>query len=63
MVGADVFWWAENEEQKVDIEKHDDFAEDMKTLKESRRKALEIADFIIPGHGKMFKVKDNPYVL
>ncbi|KKR63349.1 hypothetical protein A2210_03420 [Candidatus Woesebacteria bacterium RIFOXYA1_FULL_40_18] len=57
LVGADVFWWAENEEQKVDIEKHDDFAEDMKTLKESRRKALEIADFIIPGHGKMFKVK------
>jgi len=30
---------------------------DMKVLIESRKKLLEKADFIIPGHGKMFKVK------
>jgi hypothetical protein len=30
---------------------------DEKALKESRKKILEIADYIIPGHGKMFKVK------
>ncbi len=55
LVGADVFWWAEGEEQKVDIDKNDEFAEDMESLKQSRKKALKIADFIIPGHGKKFK--------
>lgn len=57
LVGADVFWWADGEEQKVDLEKHDEFASDMEKIKESRKMALEIADFIIPGHGKIFKVK------
>ena len=28
-----------------------------KQLLTSRKKVLEIADYIIPGHGKMFKVK------
>lgn len=35
----------------------DPYATDIKQLKESRKKVLEIADYIIPGHGKMFKVK------
>ena len=56
IVGADVFWWKEGEEQTVDVEKHDDFSTDQKLLTESRKKILEIADFIIPGHGMMFKV-------
>jgi hypothetical protein len=30
----------------------------MKKLIESRKKLLEIADFIIPGHGKIFGVKN-----
>lgn len=58
-IAGDVFWWAENEEQKVDVNKEDDAhpsETDMKKLKESRKKILEIADYIIPGHGKMFKV-------
>jgi glyoxylase-like metal-dependent hydrolase (beta-lactamase superfamily II) len=29
----------------------------MKKLQESRKKILEMADWIIPGHGKIFKVK------
>lgn len=42
-------WWNEKMEPKVDP-----LAEDHKKLIESRRKILEIADFIIPGHGSMF---------
>ncbi|KKU29085.1 MAG: hypothetical protein UX80_C0006G0028 [Candidatus Amesbacteria bacterium GW2011_GWA2_47_11b] len=57
LVAADVFWWGAGEEQKIDIDKHDDFASDMATLKLSRSHALKIADYIIPGHGKMFKTK------
>ena len=55
--GADVFWWRAGEEQKIDISKHDDFASDQKTLQLSRSLALKIADYIIPGHGKMFSVQ------
>ncbi|GAG41326.1 unnamed protein product, partial [marine sediment metagenome] len=28
-----------------------------KMLKESRKKVLKLADFIIPGHGNIYKVK------
>ena len=59
LVVADVFWWAEGEDQRVDLDKHDDFASDQATLKLSRSHALKIADFIIPGHGKMFKVSNT----
>jgi len=60
IVAADVFWWTDEEKQKVDdldalINKEDPFTKDLKALKESRIKVLEIADWIIPGHGKMFK--------
>jgi glyoxylase-like metal-dependent hydrolase (beta-lactamase superfamily II) len=55
LIGGDVFWWAEGEDQEVDVNKHDDFASDLSTLKFSRSQVLEMADFIIPGHGKMFK--------
>lgn len=57
LVAADVFWWAEGEEQVVDITKPDAFASDQKTLQLSRSHALQLSDYIIPGHGKMFKVK------
>ena len=60
IVAGDVFWWTDDEEQKIDVEREDDahLAEvNMKKLIESRKKVLEIADFIIPGHGKMFKVE------
>jgi glyoxylase-like metal-dependent hydrolase (beta-lactamase superfamily II) len=35
----------------------DPYVKDKEKLKESRKKILEIADYVIPGHGKMFKVE------
>lgn len=60
-IAGDVIWWFNSEEQKTDkeslMEHKDNYATDMKALKESRKKILEMADYIIPGHGKMFKVE------
>ncbi len=57
IVAGDVFWWMDDEEQKIDVNRLDQAHEcNMKELIESRKKVLEIADWIIPGHGKMFKV-------
>ncbi len=47
---GDVFW-------KENFPEKDIYANDMKRLIESRKKVLRIADFIIPGHGKMFSTK------
>lgn len=59
-VAGDVFWWEDSEEQKVDalslIEHADPIANYFAMLKESRKKLLSMADFIIPGHGKIFPV-------
>ena len=61
VIAGDVFWWIDNEEQKTDKEslmKHEDpYVKDKEALIKSRKKLLEIADYIIPGHGKMFKVE------
>lgn len=61
VIAADVFWWMDSEEQKIDRESlivhEDEYASNMEKLIESRKKILEIADYIIPGHGRMFKVK------
>ncbi len=60
VIAADVFWWRDNEEQKTDeqslIDHEDDYANNKEELIKSRKKLLKIADYIIPGHGKMFKV-------
>ncbi|PJC66731.1 hypothetical protein CO018_00435 [Candidatus Beckwithbacteria bacterium CG_4_9_14_0_2_um_filter_47_11] len=60
-VAGDVFWWAEDEEQLTDrkslLEKKDALAVDQKALRKSRETILGIADFVIPGHGKTFKVE------
>lgn len=58
-VGSDVFWW-EDGKQKSDrmddlLNLEDPFANDKEALLISRKLVLEKADFIIPGHGKMFK--------
>ena len=61
IIAGDVLWWMDNEEQKIDIEKEDQAhpeEADMEKLIKSRKKILEIADYIIPGHGKMFKVEN-----
>lgn len=49
-VCGDVFW-------KENYPEDDQYATDKEKLKESREKILKMADFVIPGHGKMFKVK------
>lgn len=59
-IAGDVFWWMDDEEQKIDIEKKDEAHPeevDMKKLIESRKQLLKLGDYIIPGHGGMFKVK------
>lgn len=56
VVAGDVFWWTDKEEQVIDINKTDLIhATDMERLVESRKRVLEIGDYIIPGHGKVFK--------
>ncbi|MBU2539867.1 MBL fold metallo-hydrolase [Patescibacteria group bacterium] len=45
---GDVFW-------KENLPEKDSYADDPQRLEESRKKILEIADWIIPGHGPMFK--------
>jgi glyoxylase-like metal-dependent hydrolase (beta-lactamase superfamily II) len=61
VIAGDLFWWRTDEEQKTDynslIEKEDPYVKNKEEIKESRKKILELADYIIPGHGKMFKVK------
>lgn len=55
-IAGDVFWWKEGEEQRIDVNKPDPYAEEsMESLIKSRKKVLDLADWIIPGHGKMFK--------
>jgi hypothetical protein len=39
------------------MERKDPYVKNESQLIESRKKILKIADYIIPGHGKMFKVK------
>jgi len=59
-VAGDVIWWVEGEKQILDINQKDHSQAkgmDMKKLIESRKKLLNLADYIIPGHGKMFKVE------
>ncbi|MEA2053981.1 MAG: MBL fold metallo-hydrolase [Candidatus Thermoplasmatota archaeon] len=55
-VAGDLIWWPP-EKGKDLIHLPDPFAYDMKDLVESRKKLLQKADFIIPGHGKMFKME------
>lgn len=63
VIAGDVFWWTDAEEQKTDYESlisHDDpYVKDKKELQESRKKVLELADYIIPGHGKMWKLEKS----
>jgi glyoxylase-like metal-dependent hydrolase (beta-lactamase superfamily II) len=60
VIAGDVFWWWDSEEQKTDYEslisKKDPYTSDKEKLISSRKKVIEIADYIIPGHGEMFKV-------
>jgi glyoxylase-like metal-dependent hydrolase (beta-lactamase superfamily II) len=61
VISGDIFWWIDGEEPEKDFESlinlEDPYVKNENDLKESRKKVLEIADWIIPGHGKMFKNK------
>ena len=59
-IAGDAIWWLQDESQVFDINQKDHSEAkgmNMEDLVESRKKLLELADYIIPGHGKMFKVK------
>lgn len=59
-ISGDVFWWTDEEKQEPSINKEDlshPSELNMPNLVDSRKKILSLADYIIPGHGKMFKVK------
>ena len=59
-IAGDVIWWVDGEKQIFNMNQKDHSQAkgmNMKKLIESRKKLLELADYIIPGHGKMFKVK------
>lgn len=49
VVAGDVWWFSD----MTPVE--DDMAWNQEKLEESRKKVLKIADWVIPGHGKMFK--------
>jgi len=60
-IAPDVFWW-EDGIQNTDTSEAlltlvDPFATDTVSLVDSRKKVLNLADWIVPGHGKMFKNK------
>jgi glyoxylase-like metal-dependent hydrolase (beta-lactamase superfamily II) len=58
-VAQDVFWWEDGQQKSEKLEDLmnlvDPFATDIVALNQSRKKILELADWIIPGHGKIFK--------
>lgn len=57
---GDVIFWTEGEEQVFDMGQKDQAEAkgmNMETLVESRKKIVEVADYIVPGHGKMFRVE------
>ncbi len=59
-IAGDVIWWLDKEEQIFNINQKDHTQAkgmNMKQLIESRETLLRLADYIIPGHGKMFKVE------
>ncbi|KKP33233.1 MAG: Metallo-beta-lactamase [Parcubacteria group bacterium GW2011_GWC2_32_10] len=51
---GDVFW----QENKPEV---DPYAKDLTKLNQSRQMILQVADFVIPGHGAMYKVKERVF--
>lgn len=60
IICPDVFWWEDGKQTEMTREGYinleDLFANDEEALINSRILVLNTADFVIPGHGKMFKV-------
>lgn len=58
-IAGDVIWWGDGEVQVFDINQNDHsqaVGMDKKALVESRKKLIQMSDYIIPGHGKEFKI-------
>jgi len=59
VVAGDVWWWKTTQKAETDKESllnlKDPYVKDEKALLRSRKKILGIANWIIPGHGKMFR--------
>lgn len=59
-IAGDAIFWLDDEEQNFYLNQTDPAQAkgmNMETLIESRKKLIDLSDYIIPGHGKMFKVK------
>lgn len=61
VISGDIFWWADEDEQITDKESlinlEDPYVKNKEQLLNSRNKIINIADYIIPGHGKPFKIE------
>ncbi len=58
-IAGDLIWWLDTEKQVFDLHQKDHSQAvdmDMNRLVNSRKELLKKADYIIPGHGKKFKV-------
>jgi len=60
-VAGDVFWWRDAEEPDFDdrkalVDYPDPYVKDEAALRKSRRRILDWADYVVPGHGRMFRV-------
>ncbi len=60
VIAGDLFWWPDARKPKITIENlinlADPYVKNKKDLIVSRRKILKLADYIIPGHGRVVKV-------
>lgn len=61
IIAGDVFWWEDKAIQYTDkkslLNLKDLYVKNKTELHKSRQYILENADYIIPGHGKMFELK------
>ncbi len=61
-VAGDLWWW-EDGRQKTDakslLSQKDPLATDKDALLKSRKRILQKADWIVPGHGKMFRPRND----
>lgn len=59
-IAGDVFWWYDDQSPTLNeqnlLSLVDPYVEDMEALSASRRQLLNVADWIIPGHGGLFEV-------
>lgn len=59
-IAGDLIWWLDHEEQVFRIDQEDHTPAEGISKEEmisSRKRLMEMCDYIIPGHGRMFKVE------